>query len=49
MTNEKRQTVIDALKQEAKITAIWAAVCAVLAVATVAVGAVVLQMLFLKG
>ena len=49
MSPVERQQVIDALKQEAKITAIWAAVCAVLAVATVAVGAVVLQMLFLKG
>ena len=49
MTPYERKNMIDALKQEAKITAIWAAACAVLAVATVAVGAVVLQMLFLKG
>lgn len=48
MTPEERNTVIDALKREAKQTAIWAAVCAVLAVATVNICVFVLLRLFWK-
>ena len=49
MTPEERNTVIAALKREAKQTAIWATVCAVLAVAIVNVGTLVLLRLFGKG
>ena len=48
MTEAERQQVIDALKREAKQTAIWAAVCVVLAVVTVNVGTFVLLRLFGK-
>mgnify|MGYP000996527305 CR=1 FL=1 len=48
MTPEERYTVIEALKREAKQTAIWAAVCVVLAVVTVNVGTFVLLRLFGK-
>ena len=48
MSPAERQQVIDALKREAKQTAIWAAVCAVLAVATVNICVFVLLRLFGK-
>ena len=46
MTPSERQNMIDALKREAKQTAIWAAVCVVLALASVSVGMFALQQLF---
>ncbi len=46
MTEAERQQVIDALKREVTKTAIWAAVCVGLAVATVKVGMFVLPLLF---
>lgn len=46
MTPEERNAVIAALKREVTKTAIWAAVCVGLAVATVKVGMFVLPLLF---